>query len=1053
MKRSATTSSQCLNASERAFALTMTLIIVALAAIVVVAFLTTTSTERTTAAAYGRMTRANGMADAGIDAAIAKLLTELKYRPYNAIGYRALVVGNFGNPAVPLTQVIPVITGPRTLTPGTTATYNSPPVPTEDVYLISTLDSPSPTIPGSSPPTNLTSVNSIDLNANHLATEPRGWLGSPVTAATPVPFRAAWIDVLVDPAKPAQPDPSQGSYNPVIGRYAYWIEDETSKLDVSIAGNKDGVGGSFLRGEGIDLPYNAPPKLAVTDLDIGTLPLIQGSPTPSSLPPGDTSSNKSILDFRAALPMVDERFLNRVGGQVGSDVHETTKFYETSFAMSNDLAGNGRRRANINALVTNQANPTTAVPTNKVAANIDDIAYVISGKHLAPSSLSPIPDTSVQLYRGAPDSYLGALSTFGTRFWTSPTPTTSQQNIYLEKVAANIRDYIDTDSQPTIIDVSGSNATVRAAAAPTHPIETSGGGTSGPSEIAAIGKERVPFAQEYALRVRQVAFGPRTGAFANYTIDVDHYVEFWNISNRDIPVSDLGPNPFLLIANQPGWDAGGLDDIPSGSTRDLVIPLSSVAGLTSFPAGSVTVITTDPNPLSTLAPDSTRLFSAALPTAKREYSGRTQKKSQSELRLALKTRTTTSSDYETEVALGNDFGILESAWGAAAISSTISVNVDSSPPENHFDDTHFHFRGGSLRGNTATSPLATTGDPRTNPEQLNFDLNGSAASNDKTRYFDTGLDSTHIPGNSTLTAPNANYVRPANWPDPSTSTQSASGAPAVILNASITSVGQLGDIFDPARVVGDSNNILLSRGGGRTLKIGQPDDLAGTSRFTSSWFNSAWRLTDLFEAQHVSQPLQPSEKVAPPASRGKININGVLRDSIDANGNLVGSGQGGLALRAAFRSFVFDGGSDSDPSISGQALPPSDVDQLISSIQGYLKTNGPMMERGEISQLSFFAPNGTLAGNSIGAINDRGREEIFRRTIEMITTRSASFTVYVVGEAIQQDKNGVKTTVAQKRSAVTFQLEPQMAGAPLGSSGNPWDAADSYKVKKLYAPN
>src|SRR5205823_5505928 len=121
-----------------------------------------------------------------------------------------------------------------------------------------------------------------------------------------------------------------------------------------------------------------------------------------------------------------------------------------------------------------------------------------------------------------------------------------------------------------------------------------------------------------------------------YTISIDHYVEFWNISNHDILLADLGPSPFLLIANQPGWDAGGLTDIPAGASRDITIPLSSLTrvsdhqAFTGFPAGTVTVITTDPTLLNTLTPNAANVYQAAIPNNLRTYSGQTQKKSNSE---------------------------------------------------------------------------------------------------------------------------------------------------------------------------------------------------------------------------------------------------------------------------------------------------------------------------------------------------------------------------------------------------------------------------------------
>src|SRR5205823_10357933 len=106
---------------------------------------------------------------------------------------------------------------------------------------------------------------------------------------------------------------------------------------------------------------------------------------------------------------------------------------------------------------------------------------------------------------------------------------------------------------------------------------------------------------------------------------------------------------------------------------------------------------------------------------------------------------------------------------------------------------------------------------------------------------------------------------------PSSSAQSASGAPAVIANAKITSIGELGDIFDPVRTKGDSSNILLSRSGGRTLKIGQPERFDATINPTGLWDGNsssasrewtAWRLTDIFSTTDLVQ------------LDGRVNING-----------------------------------------------------------------------------------------------------------------------------------------------------------------------------------
>ena len=328
----------------------------------------------------------------------------------------------------------------------------------------------------------------------------------------------------------------------------------------------------------------------------------------------------------------------------------------------------------------------------------------------------------------------------------------------------------------------------------------------------------------------------------------------------------------------------------------------------------------------------------------------------------------------------------------------------------------------------------------------------SSLGNDQTRFFSNIDGDGNIPSTSTLGRGWISFVNPAasgtnRWPDYNpTIAETPPTAYAVLRDDAMQSIGEFGYIYDPKRVIATSNgsgnpppDILQARGGARTLKIGQPDDLITGARFSPSWFNAAWRLTDLFSAD-LNRVAGNYVAVSSPTSRGKININGVLRDN-------------GTAFRGALRSFKFLTSPNSDPQLNGQALPNTDIDNLVTSIQSYLTTNGPLMERGEISQLSFFNTSGSLNGNSISTTNDRGREEIFRRTIEMITTRSASFTVYAMGEAIRQDTAGNKVTVGQKRLAVTFQLDPRSGGFSLQSGGLPYAVADSYRIKRIYAPN
>jgi hypothetical protein len=419
------------------------------------------------------------------------------------------------------------------------------------------------------------------------------------------------------------------------------------------------------------------------------------------------------------------------------------------------------------------------------------------------------------------------------------------------------------------------------------------------------------------------------------------------------------------------------------------------------------------------------------------------------LKLYGRSGTTHVSDYESEMVWGTADGVFDAHAYLGFGGSTSTHSVWDYRGAEIGNSTRFVYSA-SLRGNDQPS---RTGDPRSLSEQLSMLGTVSSQGNDQTRFYGNIDGDGNVPNTATFGQARISFVNPTQWPDYNPAlADNAPTAYAVIRDAPMQSIGELGYVYDPQRVIatsGGSGNppptILQARGGGRTLKIGQPDDLNGVTApgartFSAAWFNSAWRLTDLFSTDLTPDSATTVVKVSNPTSRGKLNVNGVLRDN-------------GVAFRAALRSFNFLASPNSDPQFNGQLLSTADINNLVASIQTYLTANGPIMERGEISQLSFFKTTGALNGHSIATTNDRGREEIFRRLIEMITTRSASFTAYAIGESVRQDTNGNKTTIGQKRLAITFHVEPQVSGAPLQNSTVPHDAADSYRARRIYAPN
>jgi hypothetical protein len=246
------------------------------------------------------------------------------------------------------------------------------------------------------------------------------------------------------------------------------------------------------------------------------------------------------------------------------------------------------------------------------------------------------------------------------------------------------------------------------------------------------------------------------------------------------------------------------------------------------------------------------------------------------------------------------------------------------------------------------------------------------------------------------------------------------------------SVGELGYLYDPGyRKPDGSFPITAARGGGRTLKIGQPDDVIGSAaRFSATWQNAAWRLTDVFGVSSNRTQVELDS-----TSRGKININSVGRD-------------GGMALKSLLRNYVFPASPASDTGTAGRVLQPNEINDIVSSISSYLTSNGSFMERGELSQISFFSGNSTnlktIGGSQAVRLSaDRSREQVFRGLAEMITTRSASFAVYSVGEALQESDTGVIKAIGRSYTGSVYTITPNL---PPALRSTPTD----FTVKKLY---
>jgi hypothetical protein len=900
--------------------------------------------------------------------------------------------------------------------------------------------------------------NSVDLNRPRFNGDTAGWIGSPPPpkgasgevdnrADKPKAFRAKWIELKEQSTSGSQPK--------TFARYAFWIEDESFKLNLNLLGAQP-------RSAEKDSAGQSPAEIPIQGL-------LRSARAPFPSDAERDSFARDVVQLRDGFfgrRMLEMRGFNRAHGSY--NLGDEAKFLATLFSASHNVSRHGSQRLNVNGLGFDVMTTSSAPADGEIMQGVSRLVEAIRFH---------APKFGERFYHDVAEEKVTPI------VLNAEQVTPAHRNIYLHKLAANLRDYIDIDFQPTILDRSGKLWPRRA------PV-TAMSAREGENEAWAQGKDSAPFLQEAVARLRGGPIGS-----GRYQLSVDYYLEFWNMTGRDITASELGTKPFVRISNPPGWreqrnsGQGRLllaDNSPPGKPEEgrmLTIYLQSNAtgsvrrnGVSVpevvFKAGASTVITTDPDVAGAKRMESlqggtdseTTYFSANI-VGKREFAGPLEAGA---IGIIMQFgRDTVSTDYRTEVLFGNDEGYLDSHPAAVAYLTRAGLKAAGG------EQVH----GGSLLGNgLAPSQL---GDPRTNNEQLNiaiFRSGGIDSEPDQTRYANPLSKYPRF----SLGRPNSVFVFPhegyqwkdyyKGWERTGEGTEPApnplpTSAPAVVANRRLKSIGELGHLFDPARVKsgkGQLGKIEGARGGGRTLKIGQPDDLisletvnAATTDFplgpsavnrSREW--ASWRLCDFLSS---SGDLNLT---------GQININGVRRD----NGAALRAACDGMTLQTVARGPKDSTALSGDLPLSSEEDAAVGLQQVITQAIERMNANepgpnydpskayfGPFAERGELSELPIFNNReqhtevtrsliNDLSGRPVNMADamDRSREELFRRLVEMTTTRGSIFSVYVVGQSIAQNAaSGVQRVTGTHRTKVTFQLVPRNSdGSPFGSARN-----------------
>lgn len=234
----------------------------------------------------------------------------------------------------------------------------------------------------------------------------------------------------------------------------------------------------------------------------------------------------------------------------------------------------------------------------------------------------------------------------------------------------------------------------------------------------------------------------------------------------------------------------------------------------------------------------------------------------------------------------------------------------------------------------------------------------------------------------------------------------ATNAIAVVTNSAMVSLGELGNIFDPAQV--DNNGTANSGGspanytraiGGRTLRIGQAE--------FAYWNQSGKRaiqLMDLFTLNPLGTNFPGTGLTNYPVMQGRINVN-TAPDAV---------------LQAVLQRLAID----SDRGVASATNISANISATIISNRPYSRLSDlskaiSAFADGANFRNTNFIPN--VAGTNQMAVMDRAREELFARSYNLFSTQSRAFRIFVVGQAL--DKKG--RSVAQSVIESAIQLEPR----------------------------
>jgi hypothetical protein len=245
------------------------------------------------------------------------------------------------------------------------------------------------------------------------------------------------------------------------------------------------------------------------------------------------------------------------------------------------------------------------------------------------------------------------------------------------------------------------------------------------------------------------------------------------------------------------------------------------------------------------------------------------------------------------------------------------------------------------------------------------------------------------------TSVNLNTSTPTNASTVWTSADT-NNAPLYHRNGKMESIGELGNIYDPAQLndvgfstSGGSPSSWYASGGGRTLRIGIQEfdypntntpPTASSEKIAPKWNSPGYRSTHLLDLFTVAQ----TNANGVPTNAPKININTASQDVLTA--------------------LFYNLSQNADPVFTNSVFTTnaaSNLAALVISNRPYYNLSDIYKITPQLLNPTNFSPVlGANATTNIAAINDAGREQLLAAVLGLIDTQSRNLKAIVIGQVL-----------------------------------------------------